>query len=177
MAEALKHGWKYSPTWDQLVFVWYDDKGLPLFSQARNFRQGAKTKYFNQGTPAEILPIFRCGDVVGGSKLGKKPADGGRRLVVVEDAVSAARIARQNDAMPCLGSYLPVKKMTRLKPFYEFLVVWLDEDKLKEAREIAQMAKWIGMSSRVIYTEKDPKEYSNAEIGSYLLEQRERTLV
>lgn len=176
VAEALKHGWKYSPTWDQLVFVWYDERGLPLFSQARNFRQGAKTKYFNQGTPADILPIFRkLVDSVAGA--GGRSAAQSRTLVVVEDAVSAAKISRQCDAMPCLGSYLPVKKLTRLKPFYEFLVVWLDEDKLKEAREIAQMAKWIGMSSRVIYTEKDPKEYSDAEIGSYLLEQRERTLV
>lgn len=87
---------------------------------------------------------------------------------MVEDAVSAAKIARQNDAMPCLGSYLPAKKLTRLRPFYESLIVWLDEDKLKEAREMAQMAKWLGFSTKVVYTELDPKEYSNEAIKGFL---------
>jgi hypothetical protein len=155
VAEALKHGWKYSPRFDQLVFNFCDEEGNVLVSQARNFRAGAKTKYFNQGSPADVLPIF----------FGPT---GGRSLVIVEDAVSAAKIARQCDAMPCLGSYLPAKKLARLRPFYEFLVIWLDADKLREAREMAYMAKWIGFSTKVVHTELDPKEYSNDEIAGYL---------
>jgi hypothetical protein len=155
VAEALKHGWKYSPKYDQLVFNFCDEEGNVLVSQARNFRAGAKTKYFNQGSPADVLPIF----------FGPT---GGRSLVIVEDAVSAAKIARQCDAMPCLGSYLPAKKLARLRPFYEFLVIWLDADKLREAREMAYMAKWIGFSTKVVHTELDPKEYSNDEIAGYL---------
>lgn len=162
VSEAISHGWKYSPKYDQLVFNFAGSDGTILCSQARNFRAGAKTKdgralpkYFNQGSPADVLPIFSSGN-------------DNRRLVVVEDAVSAAKIARQNDAMPCLGSYLPAKKLTRLRPFYESLIVWLDEDKLKEAREMAQMAKWLGFSTKVVYTELDPKEYSNEAIKGFL---------
>ena len=173
VVEALKHGWKYSPYWDQLVFQWADEDGEILFTQARNFRAGAKTKYFNQGTPADVLPIFRrpSGDgnqSSGGEKLGGNANLSARTLVVVEDAVSAARIARQCDAMPCLGSYLPVKKLARLKPFYETLILWLDEDKLKESREIAQNAKWLGFATKVVYTELDPKEYSDEELAKWL---------
>jgi hypothetical protein len=161
--EAIKHGWKYSPKWDQLVFTFADADGNVACSQARNFRQGAKTKYFNQGSPADVLPIFHCGRAVG---MG---ASNSRALVVVEDAVSAARISRQCDAMPCLGSYLPVRKLTALKLLnYESITVWLDSDKLKEAMEIADKAKWIGLSSKVVHTELDPKEYTDQEISKFL---------
>lgn len=171
--EALNHGWKYSAFYDQLVFQWFDEDGSVLFTQARNFRAGAKTKYFNQGSPADVLPIFRrpSGNGATGSSGDEHRGNGEiprRTLAVVEDAVSAARIARQCDAMPCLGSYLPVKKLARLKPFYEVLILWLDEDKLKESREIAQNAKWLGFSTRVVYTELDPKEYSDEEIKKLL---------
>jgi hypothetical protein len=151
VAEAIKHGWKYDPQRDQLVFIFYGVDGEPAVVQARNFAATARTKYYNSGSPGDVLPIFSSGN----------PS---RTLAVVEDAVSAVRIARQIDAMPCLGSHLPVKKLIRLQPSYEVLLVWLDSDKLKEAWEIADRAKWIGFSARTIYTEKDPKEYSDEEI-------------
>ena len=159
VGEAIKWGWKYSPGRDQLVFIFYDKEKNIACVQARNFRQGAKTKYYNQGSPAEVLPI--CSS----PKLDKPH----RTLVVVEDAVSAARIARQCDAMPCLGSYLPARKLMALKVLnYETLLVWLDSDKLKEAREIEDMAKWVGLSARTIYTELDPKEYNDTDISNFL---------
>ena len=157
--KAISHGWKYSPFFDQLVFIFSDADGNITCTQARNFRQGAKTKYFNQGSAAGVLPIFSGLPRSGTSH---------RRIVVVEDAVSAARIAPQCDSMPCLGSYLPVQKITALKLLnYEFIDVWLDEDKLRESREIAEKSKWLGLSSRVIYTELDPKEYSDEEIKKW----------
>ncbi len=171
--EAIQHGWKYSPFYDQLVFQWYDEDGEVLLSQARNFNpeRAKKRKYYNQGSPAEVLPIFSPPEMV---RENERAGLAGRcqtpkRLVVVEDAVSAARIGRQSDAMPCLGSYLPAKKIMRLWTLgYRELVVWLDADKLKEAREIETMAKWIGLSAKTLYTELDPKEYSDAEIADKL---------
>jgi hypothetical protein len=172
VAEALSHGWKYSPKFDQLVFIFQDAEGNVGCTQARNFRSDAKTKdgkalpkYFNQGSAADVLPVFRWR----ASTAGKSLEVSSRKLVVVEDAVSAARIARQSDAMPCLGSYLPVRKLTALKLLnYEHISVWLDSDKLKEAMEIATKAKWLGLSSKVIYTDLDPKEYKDDEIKKYL---------
>lgn len=160
--EAIKHGWKYDPKRDQLVFIFNDGEGNVAVTQARNFNseRSAKQKYYNQGSPADILPIF-TGVCPGGSKT----------LVVVEDAVSAVRVAAAGPlegpwchAMPCLGSYLPVRKITALKLLYDQLVVWLDADKLKEAWAIADMAKWIGLSARTIYTELDPKEHTDEQI-------------
>jgi hypothetical protein len=162
ISEALKHGWKYSPYYDQLVFIFRDQENKVACIQARNFRAGAKTKYYNQGSTASVMPIFKA--PVGVWEMG-------RRVVVVEDAVSAARIARQSDAMPCLGSSLPVKKIAALKGLnYEQVLVWLDSDKLKEAREIETMCKWIGLSARTIYTELDPKCYSDKDIAKIMLD-------
>jgi hypothetical protein len=156
VGEAIKHGWKYSPYWDQLVFIFNDEEGNPACVQARNFRKGAKTKYYNQGSPGAVLPIFSS---LGSSEL----------LVIVEDAVSAARIAAVTAAMPCLGSYLPSHKLMALKRLkFNRLIVWLDSDKLKESREIAQRAKWLGFDTKVVYTELDPKEYSDEEINLLL---------
>jgi hypothetical protein len=154
VGEAIKHGWKYSPYWDQLVFIFNDEEGNPACVQARNFRKGAKTKYYNQGSPSDVLPIFPS----------LRPGSS-ETLVVVEDAVSAARIAHTSPSMPCLGSYLPSHKLMALKRLkFTRLITWLDSDKLKESREIAQRAKWLGFDTKVVYTEDDPKCHSNEEI-------------
>jgi hypothetical protein len=152
--EALKYGWKYAPQRDQLVFIFRDEEGRPELTQARNF-SSTKRKYFTQGPVASILPIFRS-------------PNGGPSLVVVEDILSAAKIARQRDAIPCLGSHMPKSKLKALRLFYDVLAVWLDADKLNEARNIAEQAKWLGFTTRVIYTPLDPQEYSDAEITAQL---------
>lgn len=153
--EAIRYEWKYSPKYDQLTFIYRDkDKNVAL-TQCRNFRAG-KRKYFNTGSVAAVLPVFWA-------------PDSSRTIVVPEDALSAARIARYRPSMPCLGSHLPVKKIMALKRLgFETMVVWLDSNKLNEAREIAQMGKWIGLSTKVVYTELDPKEYSDMEIRETL---------
>jgi hypothetical protein len=171
VGDAIKHGWKYSPYWDQLVFIFNDEEGNPACVQARNFRKGAKTKYYNQGSPSEVLPIFgRTGE---DEKTERTGLEGGcteeKRLVIVEDAVSAARVAHTSPSMPCLGSYLPSHKLMALKRLkFTKLITWLDSDKLKESREIAQRAKWLGFVTKVVYTELDPKEYSDEEINLLL---------
>lgn len=154
--EALKHGWKYDPYRNQLVFIFYDGQGSPILTQARNFREGAK-KYFTDGDVQDVLPIFR-------SAQGDH-----RRILVVEDVVSAAKIARQCDAIPCLGSYLSKLKQTRLRLLgYSQMGVWLDEDKLLVARQIADEAKWVGFETKVIYTNDDPKCHNDTEIGELI---------
>jgi hypothetical protein len=155
VGEAIKHGWKYSPYWDQLVFLFNDEEGNPACVQARNFRKGAKTKYYNQGSPSDVLPIFGLMDENVDRSM----------LVVSEDAVSAARIGSSCPSMPCLGSYLPSHKLMALKRLkFTKLITWLDSDKLKESREIAQRAKWLGFDTRVVYTELDPKCHTDEEI-------------
>jgi hypothetical protein len=49
------------------------------------------------------------------------------------------------------------------------LVIWLDSDKLANARKIASNASLLGFFPvHVLYTEKDPKAYTPEEIKKYL---------
>ena len=89
-------------------------------------------------------------------------------MVITEDALSAIRIASQCDAMPALGTNVPAHKIIALKPLYEFITIWLDRDKWREAREIAEKCQWVGLSANTVYTELDPKCYSDLEIKEYL---------
>jgi hypothetical protein len=71
--------------------------------------------------------------------------------------------------MPCLGSHLRLNKINALRLLgYEHLVMWLDEDKFKEACLIADRAKLLGFTTDVVYTELDPKEYTDDEICQYV---------
>jgi hypothetical protein len=155
--EGIKNGWKYGAKRDQLVFVFKDEGGKVVVAQARNFWEGAKTKYYNQGSPESLLPIFQSGSVRA------------QKLVVVEDAVSAAKIARQCDAMPCLGSHLSNSKLARIRALgYQQLVFWLDGNKWKESTLMSDRAKLLGFKTKVVFTEKDPKEHSDEQIKGYI---------
>lgn len=89
-------------------------------------------------------------------------------MVITEDALSALRIASQCDAMPALGTNVPVHKIMALARSYERVTVWLDSDKWREARHIADNAKWLGLSADTIYSDLDPKCYTDEQITEFL---------
>lgn len=159
VATALKNNILWSDRRQQLIFTFPETE----LWQARNFGEfGKKVKYLTSGNHEDVLPIYQ-----------EVPSE---RVVVVEDCVSAIRIAMVRGlegsgwhAMPLLGSHLPTKKLNRLRRLYSTMVVWLDHDKGKEAQAIARRAAMVGLSSRVVHTELDPKEFS-AEGLTTLLE-------
>ena len=87
---------------------------------------------------------------------------------MTEDIVSSLKVGRTTAAMPLLGTHIANNRLAALKQVYQQLVVWLDEDKWREARQIADAAKLIGFSARTILTPIDPKEYSDEDIGHLL---------
>lgn len=148
LEELLRRGCGWNGERQQLVFTFRDSDCW----QARNFRDGSKSKYFTQGDVNELIPIYSSGHDDG-------------RLVVVEDCVSAIKVARQCDAMPVLGSHVSNSKLHGLSKLYRDVFFWLDSDKLKESRNAAERARLIGINSNVIYTELDPKEYDDVFIS------------
>lgn len=155
LPEAIQRGVLWSNSRRQLLF-----RLTPQGDhwQVRNFdpKWAKKFKYFTQGDVNDHLPIYS-------SAIG-----GGQTLVLVEDCTSALKIARQSDSMPLLGSHLSAQRLNRLARLYSGLIVWLDSDKLKEAWGIANRAKFLGLSTKVIWTELDPKEYTDFMISNYL---------
>lgn len=67
--------------------------------------------------------------------------------------------------MPLLGTHISRSKLAKVcKDGVQRVVVWLDDDKWREARQIADAVKLFGVSAKTILTPKDPKEYSAHEI-------------
>ena len=159
---AVRHGLVWCSGTEQLIYPYYattpDGRKYLACYQARNFNKSRqeKAKYFNKGSTRNVIPVIKCLTTTV------------KRLVITEDALSAIRIARQCDAMPALGTNVPVSKLMALARSYERITIWLDSDKWREAREIADNVKWLGLSADTIYSELDPKTYSDEQITEYL---------
>ncbi len=92
-----------------------------------------------------------------------------RTVVITEDKLSAMKVSNVSDAIPALGTTFQTHKLIELmKRGYQTIVVWLDSDKWREAREISDQCKWVGLSSKTVLTPLDPKEYGNTQIMEYL---------
>lgn len=131
--------------------------------QARNFRENSKSKYFTQGNVNDHLPIYYAA-----SGNGSGDNDSSGCLVLVEDCISAIKIARQTDAMPLLGSNISYQKLSRIKREYNEVIFWLDADKYKEAQTLSKRAQMIGLTSHVLYSRLDPKELSDEQLSEML---------
>lgn len=148
--EALRAGFVYEPQREQLLFPFYNRNGDLCCIQAKNFnvQRASKAKYYNTGEKAQSWTIYGTGPI----------------LVMTEDAVSSLKVSRQTAAMPLLGTHISRDKLAALRSIYKSLIVWLDSDKWKEARDIADAAKLLGFPAKTILTPLDPKEYTNEEI-------------
>ena len=146
--EIEKYGISWSPSRQLLVLISRKD-----YWQGRNFGFG-NIKYYSQGI--KPLTVYGKGDTI----------------VVVEDVLSATKIARCYDesicASPLLGSSLSKQSMAQLTKRYKTIHVWLDRDKAKEAIRIRNKLRALGITSKAIITPLDPKEYNKKEILNWL---------
>lgn len=154
----------YSGARNQVIFGFFDGDGRIVAYQARNLSPLSKAKrYYTQGDINSVLPIYHTRDACsngGGSMV--------RKLTLVEDCLSAIKVASiealGRDAMPCLGSGIPLLKLTRLRAFYDHLDVFLDPDMWHHSLKIVQQAQMLGFTARSIKADKDPKEFTREEL-------------
>lgn len=154
----IRHNVKWSPSREQLIYLFYGAGTDVVLWQARNFRAGTghKDRFFTGGTPADVLATYN-------------PQQSSSTAVIVEDCVSGIRVAEAGFVgVPCFSAALSKQKLARLRRYYSNMVVWLDEDKLKESQKIATQCALLGFHSKVVHTDKDPKEYSNEEVRNYV---------
>ena len=152
----------YSPSREQLIFSWVDKEGNTIAWQARNlFPKDKGKRYFTKGDVNSLLPIYY-------NKTNKT-----RSLVLVEDCLSAMKCSSHLpglgfDAMPLLGSGITNQKLSRLRPFYDVLVAFLDPDMYPKSVNIAERAKMLGFRASVVSALDDPKALSYMELNSVL---------
>jgi hypothetical protein len=103
---------------------------------------------------------------------GRKPllkyGDNNTLVVLVEDIISAIKVARVATAIPMLSSKLPAEWLSELKP-YGRVVIWGDRDKaVQNTRESRRLSEILGKPVQNVITEKDPKYFSTQELKYYL---------
>lgn len=192
--EYYEHDCRPAPTPSSMMVAWADRKGFQagaLFSEAR-----AKYGAPDGEAPGLIFPIRASdGRVVGvqvrrdfgirnrmkgpkyETKLLEKTAPytygntvEQREVVLVEDYLSAQRLAPHIAAVPLYGSSMPDGFLAHLLNFYA-LVVWLDNDKpevMEAATNIAVRAEPLFDQVTVIGDCKEPTKYTDAELRAIL---------
>ncbi len=169
--QMLQNNMVYSPYRDQLIFTFYDDTKNLLAYQARNLNAVSKAKrYYTCGDVNELLPIYPCRS--GSINEPQASSINNRRLVLVEDCLSAIKVAATEalgaDAMPLLGSGISRTKLSRLRPFYDLLDVFLDPDMWHKSLSIVKQAQLLGFRTRPVQSDRDPKEHSYLELKDLL---------
>jgi len=157
--DLIRNNVKWSPSREQLIYLFFGEHSDVVLWQARNFREGVshKDRFFTGGTPNEVVAAYHSSQARGTG-------------VVVEDCISAMKVAMAGaDGIPCFGSTLSDKKLTRLAGLYDRLFIWLDYDKFKESTKMARKAGLLGVKTRTICTDLDPKEYSRDLIQGMII--------
>lgn len=90
------------------------------------------------------------------------------RVVLVEDLLSAIKVGRQCPSMPLFGSDITKTQLFRLSRYYENIFIWLDPDKHQHSIKLGQRAELFFKTVTIVFSEKDPKDYSNEEIKKLL---------
>ena len=143
----------------RMAFTFRDADNRTILAQARNLEAGAKPKYITYGKPNEVLPIYYL-------RSSDRRTDS---LVLVEDCLSAIKLARLTDAMPCLASEVSLDKLKRLAGLYGTFLIWLDSDMYPKAQKMANRLQLLGCKAHAVYTELDPKCYEMKDIEATLL--------
>lgn len=153
LQEAREHRFVWSDKEQLLLFPIYGNDSTLRFWQGRYFGKEKKPKYNSRGMPKDLLHIIS--------------EEKGDEIILTEDLISAIKVGRQFPAMPIWGSFISIDQFKRLFLRFTKVGIWLDSDKLKEALKYASIGSQIG-NTRVIYSELDPKCYSDNEIRRYV---------
>lgn len=88
-------------------------------------------------------------------------------VVIVEDYISAMKVARNYFAIPLFGSNLSLENVNKLKGRFAHVVFWLDPDKYLQA--VRMMTRYQPyLRGTVVRSDKDPKEHSDVEIVKFV---------
>lgn len=149
--ELIDNKVQWSPFMQMLLFPYLVDGVLAAW-QGRNFGKGPK--WFSRGKLHDLWYTVGIESPV---------------VVFVEDIVSAIKVGRHAKSVPVFGSIISPWKLLKASRIADKIVIWLDEDKHKEALKAATKAQpFVSNPVIVIKTEADPKELQDATIKEVL---------
>lgn len=147
----------YSESLDRVILPVYNDQGNLEWYQCRALHKGQKPKYLQPARNRDKV-MFRV-------YRDKKDL---RKLIVVEDILSAIRVGKHINTVSLLGTKITTSQAAELGKYKE-VTTWLDSD--KAGRQGAyKIRKTLGLITDVsnILTALDPKELSNKQIKEAL---------
>lgn len=154
--EIIVNRFLWSDYREQLIYPIFGNNSELLAYQARNFGKDAKTKYFTAGNVKEVYHIL------GGKE--RVCQDG---IVLVEDLLSAIKVARRQPAMPLFGNEV-ANRLKSLRVLTDKLTIWLDPNMKRKMIIEASRAQGFGFNVTTVFSDKDPKEHTDKEIEEYL---------
>lgn len=167
LAEVKQYKMLWSKSRQMLIFPLFNSldvrgeartqEGGPMVAwQGRSWNPNYRMKYYNVGEFANNFPIL---NIMGGK---------GTDIIIVEDFISAIKIARRYTAMPLFGAELTASRMKKLENLAEDLTFWLDEDKADKGMQLCRTASMLGFRAKFVLTKHDPKEYNDEQIRDAL---------
>lgn len=161
--DLIKNGILYSDKECRLIFPFWNDGEL-LGWQGRYFgNDGTKKKWYSRGKLDSIYHIFFMG------RVGHAMNDATRRIVLVEDIVSALKVSKVGiDAMPLFGVNIK-QRWPQLRILgYTVAFIFLDPDMHLRIVKESRVGCLNGITTHAILSTKDPKCHTLEEIRNYI---------
>lgn len=155
----------WSERWSRIIFPYFNESEL-LAWQGRYIPCGKNKVDINGKIPAKWFSQGKIHEII--HPIGVK----NRQAVLVEDIVSAIKVSRHMGAIPIFGSSISTKQILRLKTICDILYVWLDKDIQQKAVKLSHTIGLLGLQSRTIITDLDPKLVEHEEIERILTEKK-----
>jgi len=155
----------WSERWSRIIFPYFNETEL-LAWQGRYIPCGKNKVDVNGKAPAKWFSQGKIHEIIHPVQVTK------RKAVLVEDIVSAIKVSRHMGAIPIFGSSVSTKQILRLKTICDILYVWLDKDIQQKAVKLSHTIGLLGIQSRTIITDLDPKLVEHEEIERILTEKK-----
>lgn len=144
--EVMAHEFGWTDWRDWLVMSIRDEENRLVLWQARSFNpEKYSRKYYTRGDAAKVIHLE-------GLHHEKKET-----VVLVEDYLSAIKVARFVTSSPLWGSSADSAKLAQLGRRFKHADIWLDKDKHLDSVKLRLKALPFFDSVRVVSTDEDPK--------------------
>lgn len=154
--DLLSNNAVWSESKKRLYFPIYGDEGL-LAYQGRYFGDDKdQKKWWGKGDFKNIFGFY---------------GTAGRSLVCVEDVISAIKLSRITQSWWLSGNSIGIKRfqmLFKIVPRGLPCIIWLDPDMDSQAIKQASLGASCGINTRVIFSDKDPKETQFTHIKELL---------
>ncbi len=164
------YGIGYSKELNRVIIPVYDEENKLIMWQGRGLTN-KQTKYLNTKSTKKQNDFFKSW-----VKHGESSSNSYSSVVVVEDALSVIKVGQVTQAVGVLGTSLSQKQVNYLSKF-DLVIFWLDGDRAG-VNASTKMVKKLSMVTNThrIFTKKDPKKLSYAEIEEIINSARYNTI-